>query len=80
MTGKTRHFWLLSDGKTVREVDMLKAQKLVQQKRHVVYVHGDSEFYTTKSFVRFRQFLQCIQHLNLSVLPDQFVMEKKKEV
>ena len=63
MTGKTRCFWLLNDRKTVREITMEEARKQAGRNRHVIYVHGDSEFYTTKKFVSFSQFNQCISHL-----------------
>jgi len=60
MTGKTRCFWLLSDHKTVREVDIETARKLAQKNRHVVFVHDNREFYTTKKWIPFVQFLQCV--------------------
>jgi hypothetical protein len=61
MTGKTRCFWLLSDHKTVREVDIETARKLAQKNRHVVFVHDNREFYTTKKWIPMRQFLQCFE-------------------
>jgi hypothetical protein len=60
MTGKTRYFWLLSDHKTVREVDIETARKLAQKNRHVVFVHDNHEFYTTKKWIPMRQFIQCV--------------------
>jgi hypothetical protein len=60
MTGKTRCFWLLSDHKTVREVDIETARKLAQKNRHVVFVHDNREFYTTKKWIPMRQFIQCV--------------------
>jgi len=60
MTGKTRCYWLLSDRKTVREVDFETARDLVQKGRHVIYVHDNREFYTTKKWVPMRQFMQCV--------------------
>jgi hypothetical protein len=65
MTGKTKIFWLLSDHKTVREIDIETVRKevLIAKERHLIYVHGDSEFYTTKKWVYFAQFNQCIAHL-----------------
>jgi hypothetical protein len=32
----------------------------MQKNRHVIYIHGDSEFYTTKNWIPFVQFLQCV--------------------
>lgn len=63
MTGRTRCFWLLSDNKTVREVSIEEARKQVGRKRHVIYVHKNTEFYTTRGFVPFAQFWQCTRHL-----------------
>jgi len=60
MTGKTRCFWLLSDRKTVREVDFETARELNNKGRHIIYVHNNREFFTTKKWVPMRQFIQCI--------------------
>lgn len=49
---KARFFWLLSDGKTVREVDGVKRWKLLTSRHHhLISIYPDGDFYTTRQWV-----------------------------
>jgi len=61
-------FWLLSDGKTVREITPDKAQQLLSRQRktkgqqtfHLVYLHSNFDLYTTRPYIPYAQLKQIL--------------------